>query len=82
MIPADENFIIKIRDFCKKIKKFYLSNNIKLAIKLNLDGAYIPSFNKNFLHLNYSFRKNFELIGQRITSNKLEQRKFKEQKKL
>mgnify|MGYP001492976250 FL=1 len=64
IIPVDENLIIKIRNFCRKNrKKFYLSNNIKLAIKLNLDGAYIPSFNKYFVHLNYSFKKNFELIG-------------------
>ena len=63
-IPVNENLIIKIRDFCKKNrKKFYLSNDIKLAIKLDLDGAYIPSFNKYFVHLNYSFKKNFELIG-------------------
>ena len=63
-IPIDEKLIIKIRDFCKKDKKkFYLSNNVKLAIKLDLDGAYIPSFNKYFSHLNYSFKKNFELIG-------------------
>ena len=64
IIPVDENLIIKIRNFCRKNrKKFYLSNNIKLAIKLDLDGAYIPSFNKYFSHLNYSFKKNFELIG-------------------
>ena len=64
IIPVDEKLIIKIRDFCKKDKKkFYLSNNVKLAIKLDLDGAYIPSFNKYFSHLNYSFKKNFELIG-------------------
>ena len=64
IIPIDENLIIKIRNFCRKNrKKFYLSNNIKLAIKLDLDGAYIPSFNKYFSHLNYSFKKNFELIG-------------------
>ena len=63
-IPVDEKLIIKIRDFCRKNKKkFYLSNNIKIAIKLNLDGAYIPSFNKYFVHLNYSYKKNFELIG-------------------
>ena len=40
-----------------------LSNNIKLAIKLSLDGAYIPSFNNSKKHLNYSFKKNFILIG-------------------
>ena len=61
---ADEALILKIKKFCNKRKiKFYLSNNIKLAIKLNLDGVYIPSFNKNFNHLNYSLKTNFEIIG-------------------
>ena len=56
---VDEVLIIKIRNYCKKKSlKFYLSNNIKLAIKLNLDGAYIPSFNKELNHLSYSFKKN------------------------
>ena len=43
--------------------KFYLSNNIKLAIKLNLDGVYIPSFNKSKRHLAFSLKKKFEIIG-------------------
>ena len=30
---------------------------------MNLDGAYIPSFNKNTNHLAYSYKKNFDLIG-------------------
>ena len=40
-----------------------MSNNIKLAVKLNLDGAYIPSFNKNKQHLSFSYKKNFLIIG-------------------
>ena len=49
---------------CKKRGiKFYLSNNIKLAIKLDLDGAYIPSFNKQIKHLSYSLKKNFDIVG-------------------
>ena len=32
-------------------------------MKLNLDGAYIPSFNKNFEHLSFSYKKNFILLG-------------------
>ena len=37
--------ILKIKNFCRSNnRKFYLANNIKLAINLNLDGAYIPSF--------------------------------------
>ena len=43
--------------------KFYLSNDIKLAIKLDLDGAYIPSFNKSLKHLAYSCKKKFGIIG-------------------
>ena len=60
----DEKIIVKIKKFCKKKSiKFYLSNNIKLALKLNLDGAYIPAFNTDLKHLAYSFRKNFVIIG-------------------
>ena len=40
-----------------------ISNNIKLALKLNLDGAYIPSFNTSKKHLSYSFKKKFLFIG-------------------
>jgi thiamine-phosphate pyrophosphorylase len=61
---VNEVIISEIKKFCKKKSiKFYLANNIKLAIKLNLDGAYIPSFNKNFSHLSYSYNKNFKIIG-------------------
>ena len=60
----DEALIIKIKKYCKtRSIKFYLSNDIGLAIKLDLDGAYIPSFNKNFNHLSYSLKKNFKIIG-------------------
>ena len=56
--------ILKIKNYCKKKGiKFYLSNNIQLAIKLNLDGAYIPSFNKNIKHLSYSLKKKFIIVG-------------------
>jgi thiamine-phosphate pyrophosphorylase len=60
----NEEIIIGIKKYCrKKGIKFYLSNNIKLALKLNLNGAYIPSFNKSYKHLSYSFKKNFKIIG-------------------
>ncbi len=57
--------ILKLKKYCKNIKtKFYISNDIKLSIKLGLDGVYIPSFNKkiNFIQ-NYSLPKNFDVIG-------------------
>ena len=60
----DQDLILKIKKYCKKSKvKFYLSNHIKLAIKLDLDGAYIPSFNKSTKHLSFSLKKKFNLIG-------------------
>tara|TARA_S200000501_G_C20621948_1_gene655029 strand:- start:229 stop:744 length:516 start_codon:yes stop_codon:yes gene_type:complete len=60
----DETLILKIKNYCKKrLLKFYISNDVKLAIKLNLDGAYIPSFNKNYSHLSFSYKKNFKIIG-------------------
>ena len=61
---TDEKLILKLKKYCKLKKiKFYLSNNIKLAIKLDLDGAYIPSFNKSTKHLAYSLKKQFKIIG-------------------
>jgi len=61
---VDQALISKIKSYCKKKSiKFYLSNDIKLAIKLDLDGAYIPAFNKSLKHLAYSYKKNFKIIG-------------------
>ena len=68
----DEKLIIKIKNYCKKKgNKFLLSNNIKLAIKLNLDGAYIPSFNKNTKHLSYSLTKKFIILGSAHNINEM-----------
>ena len=76
----DQFRILKLKDYCKKRGlKFYLSNNIKLAIKLELDGAYIPSFNKQLNHLNYSFKKNFKIIG---SAHNLKEIKIKELQKV
>ena len=62
--PFDLSTIIKLKKICKKKNlNFILSNNIKLAIKLNLDGAYIPSFNKNLTHNSFQLKKKFKLIG-------------------
>ena len=52
-----------------------MSNNIKLAIKLNLDGVYLPSFNKSIKHLAYSSKKNFKIIG---SAHNLKEIKIKE----
>ena len=64
--------IIKLKNYCKKKGyKFYLSNNVKLAVNLNLDGAYIPSFNKSINHLSYSKSKNFLLLGSAHNNNEI-----------
>ncbi len=58
------NLLTDLKEFCKiKKRKFFLSNNIKLALKLNLDGAYIPSFNNDLKHCNYKKKKDFILLG-------------------
>ncbi len=58
------NDIIKLKHFCKKNKyNLFLANDIKLALKLKLNGAYLPSFNRKFNHLSYSLRKDFILLG-------------------
>ena len=78
--PIDQSLILKIRNYCKKKSiNFYLSNNIKLAIKLGLDGAYIPAFNKNLKHLAYSYKKNFIIIG---SAHNLKEIKIKEKQKV
>ena len=75
--------MLKIIKFCKKKKvKFYLSNNVKLALKLNLDGAYIPSFNKNFNHLSYSLKKKFEIIGSAHNINEVRVKELQQVKKI
>ena len=76
----NEELILKIKKYCKRRKvKFYLSNNIKLAIKLGLDGAYLPSFNKNIKHLAYSLKKDFRIIG---SSHNLKEIRIKERQKV
>ena len=71
-----------LRDLCKKKGcNFFLSNNVKLAIKLKLDGVYLPSFNKSFNHLAYNLKKGFIILGsahslQELNIKKLQTVKF------
>ena len=76
----DQHLILKIKKYCKLRKiKFYLSNNIKLAIKLDLDGVYIPSFNKSTKHLAFSLKENFNIIG---SAHNIKEIKTKETQKV
>ena len=58
------NNLIKLKNICKKKRfKLFVSNNLKLALKLGLDGLYLPSFNKILKYKNISHKKGFKLIG-------------------
>ena len=72
--------LLKMRTLCKrKGIKLYLSNNIKLAIKLGFDGAYIPAFNKSLRHLNYKLKKNFKILG---SAHNIKEIRLKEKQKV
>jgi thiamine-phosphate pyrophosphorylase len=61
---VDEKEIIAIKQHCKKNKKkIFLANNLKIAIKLKLDGVYIPSFYKRLNTKNYTMPSKFAIIG-------------------
>ena len=58
------NEIEDLKKLCANQKrKFYIANEIKLALRLGIDGVYIPSFNKlcNFKNLNA--KKGFKIFG-------------------
>ena len=57
------NELLKFRQICKsKAIKFFVANNIKLAISLNSDGIYLSSFNKSLNFLCFK-KHNFKIIG-------------------
>ncbi len=59
-----EKEIVKIKNFCKQQqRKLFISNNLRIAQRHQLDGIYIPAFNKKLNYKNISFKKNFEIIG-------------------
>ena len=77
---VDKSIVIKIKEYCKKRSiKFYLSNNFKLAIKLDLNGAYIPAFNNSYKHLSYSLKKKFTILG---SAHNLKEIRIKENQKV
>ena len=56
-----------------------MSNNYKLALKMDLDGVYIPSFNSNLKHLNYPKKKNFIVLG---SAHNIKEIRIKEMQKV
>ena len=60
----DESTIISLKNYCKtKKRNFFLAKDIKLAIKLKLDGVYLPSFIKTLNFNNFTTSKNFIILG-------------------
>ena len=75
--------IIKLKNFCKKHRyNFFLANDIKLALKLNLNGAYLPAFNHKYNHLSYSFKKEFILLGSAHNIKEIEIKKKQKVRKI
>jgi thiamine-phosphate pyrophosphorylase len=75
-IKHEKKLILKIKETCKKDgRKFFLSNNFKLAISLSLDGVYLPSFNR-VLNTKKITRKKFIIIG---SAHSVQEIKIKEQ---
>ena len=70
--------IKSIHKFCKTNKRnLYLSNDVKLALKLGLSGVYIPSFNNclNFAS-KHSLPDKFEIIGSAHNMNEIRIKKL------
>jgi len=63
-IENNEKNILKTAKFCRKYKrKFFISNDFKLALKLNVNGVYISAHNRDLRHNNYRLKSNFKIIG-------------------
>ena len=61
--PKRETELIKIAKACRKKRyQLFVSNDIKLALKVRADGIYIPSFNKTKKFFNLE-KKNLTILG-------------------
>jgi thiamine-phosphate pyrophosphorylase len=55
--------LIKIKEFSNKNNlKFYVTDNIRLAIKVKANGIYLTKNYNRMLH-NYNYKKNFLILG-------------------
>tara|TARA_B110001452_G_scaffold265449_1_gene270125 strand:- start:782 stop:1345 length:564 start_codon:yes stop_codon:yes gene_type:complete len=62
--PLNIKTIQSIKYLCKLNKrKFFIANNLKIALDLKLDGIYIPSFNNLLNFKNIPLHKQFKIIG-------------------
>jgi len=57
------NDLLRFRQICRsKAIKFYVANDIELAIILNSDGIYLSSFNKELKFLNFNKSLNLSIL--------------------
>ena len=55
--------LINIKKFCNKNHiKFYISDNVRLAIKVGADGIYLTK-NYNKMSHNFTYKKGFAILG-------------------
>ena len=79
-LKFDVDKILRLKAYLKKNgNKFLLANNFKMALKLKLDGVYLPSFNNKFDHLNYSTYSKFIVLG---SAHNLKEIRIKELQKV
>ena len=58
-----ETELVKIARECRKKRfKLFVSNDVKLALKVKANGLYIPSFNKTKRLSNFE-KKRFTILG-------------------
>ncbi len=76
----DQKAIWDLKVLCKKQRrKLFLANNYKLAVKMNLDGVYIPAFNQKLNFHLYAKRKNFMTLG---SAHNVKEIRIKEKQKV
>ena len=62
-VEKRENELVKIAKACKKNRnQLFVSNDIKLTIKVKAEGIYIPSFNKTKRFANLE-KRNIKILG-------------------
>ena len=60
----EKNLIIKFRNYCRKNRqKFLISNYEDLVIKYNLDGFYVPAFDKKRIYNYIQKKQKFIFVG-------------------
>ena len=72
--PKRETDLVKIAKACKKKRYLlFISNDIKLALKVRADGIYIPSFNKTKKFLNLE-KKNLIILGSAHSQKEIQEK--------